>query len=35
MENRDGVTVYDAFMECFKVMRFPNSIYSDDDGVFK
>ena len=34
MENRDGVTVYDAFMECFKVMGFPNSIYSDDDGAF-
>ena len=35
MENRDGMTVYDAFMECFKVLGFPNSIYSDDEGSFK
>ena len=34
MENRDGETVYDAFMECFKVMGYPNSMYSDDDGAF-
>ena len=34
MENRDGETVYDAFIECFKVMGYPNSIYSDDDGAF-
>ena len=34
MQNRDGETVYDAFMECFKVLGFPNSIYSDDDGAF-
>ena len=35
MENRDGETVYDAFVECFKVLGYPESIYSDDDGAFK
>ena len=34
MEKRHGVDVYDAFMECFKIMGYPNSIYSDDDGAF-
>ena len=34
MQNRDGETVYDAFMECFKVLGYPNSIDSDDDGAF-
>ena len=34
MENRDGETVYDAFIQCFKELGFPNSIYSDDDGAF-
>ena len=34
MQNRDGETVYNAFMECFKVLGFPNSIYADDDGAF-
>ena len=34
MENRDGIDVYDAFMECIKIMGYPSSIYSDDDGAF-
>ena len=35
MRERDGDTVYDAFLESFKVMGQPLSIYSDDDGSFK
>ena len=34
MENKDTDPVYDAFMECFKVMGHPQSIYSDDEGSF-
>ena len=33
--NKDGETLYDAFLECFKVMGHPQSIYSDDEGGFK
>ena len=35
MENRDGETVYDAFTECFEVLGYPNSMYSDDESSFK
>ena len=35
MSERDGNTVYDAFLESFKVMGQPLSIYSDADGSFK
>ena len=34
LENKLGPTVYDAFMECFKVLGYPNSIYTDDEGAF-
>ena len=34
MQNRDGETVFDAYMECFKVLGYPESIYTDDDGAF-
>ena len=34
MENKDTDPVYDAFMECFKVMGHAQSIYSDDEGSF-
>ena len=34
MENKDTDPVYDAFMECFKGMGHPQSIYSDDEGSF-
>ena len=34
MKNKDTDPVYDAFMECFKVMGHPQSIYSDDEGSF-
>ena len=35
INNKDGETLYDAFMECFKVMGQPQSVYSDDEGGFK
>ena len=35
INNKDGQTLYDAFMECFKVMGHPQSVYSDDEGGFK
>ena len=35
MANKDTEPVYDAFLECFKEMGHPQSIYSDDDGSFK
>ena len=35
MENKDGDTVYSAFMECFKVLGQPLSIYTDEEGSFK
>ena len=34
MKNKDTDPVYDAFMECFKVMGQPQSVYSDDEGSF-
>ena len=34
LENKLGDTVFDAFMECFKVMGYPNSTYSDDESTF-
>ena len=34
LKNKDTDPVYDAFMECFKVMGHPQSIYSDDEGSF-
>ena len=34
LENKLGPTVFDAFMECFKVMGYPESIYSDDEASF-
>lgn len=34
LKNRDGETVYNAFIECIKVLGFPNSLYTDDDGAF-
>ena len=33
METNDTDTVYDAVMECFKVLGQPLSIYSDDEGA--
>ena len=35
ISNKDGKTLYDAFMECFKEMGHPQSVYSDDEGGFK
>ena len=35
MENKDGDTVYSAFMECLKVLGQPLSIYTDEEGSFK
>ena len=35
INNKDGETLYDAFLECFKVMGQPQSVYSDDEGGFK
>ena len=35
MENRGGTTVYDAILQCFKVLGHPMSLYTDDDGEFK
>ena len=35
INNKDGETLYDAFLECFKVMGHPQSVYSDDEGGFK
>ena len=34
MENKDGEDVYKAFLECFKVLGQPQSIYTDHDGAF-
>ena len=34
MENKLGDTVFDAFMECFRILGYPNSIYSDDEPTF-
>ena len=34
LKNKDTDPVYDAFMECFKVMGHPHSMYSDDEGNF-
>ena len=34
LKNKDTDPVYDAFMECFKVMGHPQSIYRDDEGSF-
>ena len=34
MNSKDTDPVYDASMECFKVMGHPQSIYSDDEGSF-
>ena len=33
MENNDTDDVYDAVMECFKVLGQPLSVYSDDEGA--
>ena len=35
MHNKDTEPVYDAFLECFKEMGHPQSVYSDDEGSFK
>ena len=35
MFNKDSISVYDALLKIFKKIRFPMSIYSDDDGAFK
>ena len=34
MANKDTDPVYDAFLECFKEMGHPQSVYSDDEGSF-
>ena len=34
LKSKDGVDVYDAVLECFKVLGHPMSIYSDDEGSF-
>ena len=34
MKERDGPTVLNALKECFKVMGYPQSVYSDDEGAF-
>ena len=33
MESNDTDDVYDAVMECFKVLGQPLSVYSDDEGA--
>ena len=33
MQNKDGPTVLNALKECFKVMGYPQSVYSDDEGA--
>ena len=34
LKSKDGEDVYDAVLECFKVLGRPMSIYSDDEGSF-
>ena len=34
MHNKDTEPVYDAFLDCFKEMGHPQSVYSDDEGSF-
>ena len=34
LNSKDTDPVYDASMECFKVMGHPQSIYGDDEGSF-
>ena len=34
LKSKDGRDVYDAVLECFKVLGHPISIYSDDEGSF-
>ena len=34
LANKDTEPVYDAFLECFKEMGHPQSVYSDDEGSF-
>ena len=32
MKNKDIDPIYDAFMESFKIMGYPQPIYGDDEG---
>ena len=35
MNNKDSNSVYEALLTSFKIMKYPMSIYSDDDSAFK
>jgi hypothetical protein len=35
LTNKDSTSVYEALQKSFKIMGFPMSVYSDDDGAFK
>jgi len=35
MNNKDSNSVYEALLKSFKIMKYPMSIYSDDDSAFK
>ena len=35
MNNKDSNSVYEALLNSFKIMKYPMSIYSDDDSAFK
>ena len=35
MTYKDSNSVYDALLNSFKIMKYPMSIYSDDDSAFK
>jgi hypothetical protein len=35
MNNKDSNSTYDALLKIFKIMGYPMSVYSDDDGAFK
>ena len=35
INNKDSNSVYEALLTSFKIMKYPMSIYSDDDSAFK
>ena len=35
MNNKDSNSVYEALLKSVKIMKYPMSIYSDDDSAFK
>ena len=35
MINKDSSSVFEALLKSFKIMKYPMSVYSDDDGAFK